>query len=265
MSRGFAGVGADALRSLAAALEDGRVGLPCTGLSVERFVAEGRGEAIAQELSAYADLGFEPKQLAATLRLVAGERDTALRASDRVELVWSGPELPGAQSRDTAVVVRELFTSARRFVLVSGYAIFQGKQVFRSLAENMDANPALDVRMFLNVERKWEDERADSELTRAFAERLRNKEWPGQRLPEVFYDPRSLSQEAGPRACLHAKCIVIDDSAAFVTSANFTEAAQERNIEAGVLLQSPAFARSLRAQFETLIQRGALKKLAGLG
>ena len=50
-----------------------------------------------------------------------------------------------------------------------------------------------------------------------------------------------------------------------MTSANFTEAAQERNIEAGVLVRSPAFAQALSAQFETLLHAGALRRLAGLG
>jgi phosphatidylserine/phosphatidylglycerophosphate/cardiolipin synthase-like enzyme len=149
-------------------------------------------------------------------------------------------------------------------VLVAGYAVYQGRQVFAALAENMDARLDLRTRMFFNVPRDPGDDRSDAELTREFADRFREREWPGRRLPEVYYDPRSLSREPGPRACLHAKCIVIDSAAAFVTSANFTEAAQERNIEAGVLVRSPVFAGALSAQFETLLHAGVLRKLAGL-
>jgi phosphatidylserine/phosphatidylglycerophosphate/cardiolipin synthase-like enzyme len=48
---------------------------------------------------------------------------------------------------------------------------------------------------------------------------------------------------------------------AFVTSANLTEAAQGRNIEAGVLLDDAVFARALRTQFESLIDRGYVRRL----
>ena len=84
------------------------------------------------------------------------------------------------------------------------------------------------------------------------------------RLPELFYDPRALSAEPGPKACLHAKCIVVDDRRAFITSANFTEAAQERNIESGVLVNDAHVARALRDQFESLVAAGLLKHAPGL-
>lgn len=80
-------------------------------------------------------------------------------------------------------------------------------------------------------------------------------------MPPASRSPLS-ALEWGPRACLHAKCVVVDGTTSLVISANFTEAAQERNIEAGVLLRSASFATSLTAQFDALVQRGALKKLA---
>jgi phosphatidylserine/phosphatidylglycerophosphate/cardiolipin synthase-like enzyme len=265
LSQALAGLGVDALRSLADALEGGRLAPPYSALALQRYLPAAVAAGVSAELGASSERGLAPAQLAYTLRLVAAERERTLRSGDQIELVWSGPEVAGAASRDTAVVVRELFQSARRSVLVSGYAIYQGKRIFQSLAANLDAHPDLCVRMFLNVHRGPRDDRPDAELAREFAERFRSDEWPGQRLPEVFYDPRALSSEPGPRACLHAKCVIVDDAIAFVTSANFTEAAQERNIEAGVRLESPVFARALRAQFETLIDRGALRRLASLG
>ena len=89
------------------------------------------------------------------------------------------------------------------------------------------------------------------------------KQWPGARLPEVFSDRRALSMERGPRAVLHAKCVVVDERWSFVTSANFTEAAQERNIEVGVVLDHPALAQALGAQFQGLRERGRFRRMAG--
>jgi phosphatidylserine/phosphatidylglycerophosphate/cardiolipin synthase-like enzyme len=63
------------------------------------------------------------------------------------------------------------------------------------------------------------------------------------------------------RAALHAKCVVIDRSTALVTSANFTEAAQERNIEAGALVSDVTFAGILVDQFDWLVRIGAVERL----
>ena len=47
-----------------------------------------------------------------------------------------------------------------------------------------------------------------------------------------------------------------------ITSANFTEAAQVRNIEAGVLVRNEFLAKSLREQFESLVRSGGLVSVA---
>jgi phosphatidylserine/phosphatidylglycerophosphate/cardiolipin synthase-like enzyme len=52
---------------------------------------------------------------------------------------------------------------------------------------------------------------------------------------------------------------VIDEQIAFITSANFTQAAHERNYEAGVLLRDKRIASTLSQQFETLRELGHLR------
>jgi phosphatidylserine/phosphatidylglycerophosphate/cardiolipin synthase-like enzyme len=80
-------------------------------------------------------------------------------------------------------------------------------------------------------------------------------------LPELLYDPRSLAEEGEKRAVLHAKLVIVDQRKTLLTSANFTEAAHERNIEAGVLIDDPAFAQRIVRQLNHLIEGGALVKL----
>ncbi len=180
--------------------------------------------------------------------------------------MWSGPEEGGSASRDTSVVVRELFEQARHRVLIAGFAVYQGHRVFKVLAERMDADAALAVTMFLNVERPQHDTSSEAEIVKGFAERFAKKEWPGKRVPAVYYDPRAVEPSARgkKRSSLHAKCVLVDDLRALVTSANFTEAAQERNIEAGVLVGSPSFTVALRSQFDGLVAAGRLVRVAGL-
>lgn len=261
----FSTVSRASLVALVGALESGRLAPPYSEVAVTQHVGEAQAASVAQELRGLEAMGIRHQQAALVLGVIAAEREAVQQARDRLELVWTGPEVEGSASRDTGVVVRELFAGAERTVLVSCYAIYQGPKVFKALADRMDERPNLSVRMFLNVSRGHQEEASEVELIRRFAEAFRHEHWPGRLLPEVFYDPRALSAEPGPRSCLHAKCIVVDDRRAFVTSANFTEAAQERNIEAGVLIDDERFARALRAQFETLVIAGELKRVPGLG
>ncbi len=249
------------LRALADALRLGRLHAPVTSAGLAKVGIYGAASGLAAEVDAGL-AGFGATGLAWGIDRLVEEREAHVAC--RPELVWTGPETPGAGSRDTSVVVSELFRSAERSVLVATYAVYQGTQVFALLAERVQALPELSVRLFLNIPRpaNTPPNVSEAHIVRTFAERFAAEDWPeGVRLPELFYDPRSLSPEPGPRACLHAKCIVVDDARAFVTSANFTEAAQERNIEAGVLLDDPSFARGLRDQFESLVTAGRLRRI----
>jgi len=99
-------------------------------------------------------------------------------------------------------------------------------------------------------------------LLRRFAERFMRQEWPGPRMPELFYDPRSLAGGDGLRASLHAKCVVVDGAKAFIGSANLTEAAQLRNIEIGVMLADKVIAGAVERHVEALIIGGHLQALS---
>ncbi|MGA1133162.1 MAG: phospholipase D-like domain-containing protein [Prochlorotrichaceae cyanobacterium] len=73
----------------------------------------------------------------------------------------------------------------------------------------------------------------------------------------MFYDPRSLSTGSGSKACLHTKCVVVDETYVFITSANFTEAAHQRNIETGILMKDETIAKALQHQFDSLVAHKA--------
>lgn len=57
---------------------------------------------------------------------------------------------------------------------------------------------------------------------------------------------------------MHAKVVVVDGERTFVSSANFTESAQFRNIEVGVAVRSRALACQLTDFFDSLLHAGTL-------
>jgi len=249
------------LRELAAALRAGRLAPPYSSVTVGRFVTGETAERISTELQQFSGQGFSAQQLAMVLETLGLDRAQRSRADDAIDLVVTGPESPGIANRDTSVVVRELFAGAEASVLVAGYAVYQGQQVFRALADRMAARVDLKVRMFLDIQRGQGDTAIDGDLVRRFVDRFKTKQWPAaSRLPQLFYDPRSIDLSAEQRACLHAKCIVVDGRYVFISSANFTEAAQQRNIEVGLLVRSSSLAEQLANHFDSLVTLKILRK-----
>jgi len=244
------------------ALRSQRLDAPYSPLGIDRVIAGPHCQEVATELQSLADQYFSPIQLATLLELTIKARGQRPLAEDLIDLVTSGPEAAGVSNRDTAVVVHELFSRAQESVMVAGYAVYQGQRVFQALAERMTEVPNLKVQMFLDIQRPQGDTSVPREIVRRFAERFRTTQWPkGARLPEMHFDPRALEPDSLKRACLHAKCVVIDRKDLFISSANFTEAAQERNLEVGVLIHSVSLASRLAGSFDSLLAEGKLQSI----
>jgi len=257
MIEGLRDVPSHLRKRLASALESGLLTTPYSTASLKSVlgVPEG-GDGIAGALLELERLGISGPAAASWIRTV----DEATSRTPRPDLVWSGPEVPGLHARDTRRVFEELLGTAERSVWASTYAFFDGPKAFDILARRMDARTELHVTLLLNVQRKRGDTTAAEQLVRSFADRFWGTDWPGTSRPRVFYDPRALEPE-GPTGVLHAKALVVDDESVFVTSANLTEAALDRNIEAGLLVRDHALAASMASHFQILIDRGLLRPL----
>ena len=241
-------------KRLAQALESGSLGMPCALVSLRSALGlRDGGEDVVTALGELERLGVAGPAAAAWIRSL---EEAALR-TPHPDLVWSGPEVPGLHARDTRRVYEELLGSAERSVWVSTYAFFDGPRAFEVLARRMDEKPRLSVTLLLNIQRRRGDTTAAHELVRRFADHFWGTDWPGSSHPAVYYDPRSLEPE-GPGGVLHAKAVVTDEEVVFVTSANLTEAALDRNFELGLLVRDRALALSVSSYFRGLIDRGLL-------
>jgi len=242
---------------LASALYSGQLGPSPSVVSVSSTLGQTEcADAVVASLQALSQLGIAGPAAAAWLRTL----DRALSRTRKPDLVWSGPTVPGLYARDTRQVYEELLGTAQRSILASTYAFFDGHKAFDVLARRMEAVPALTVTLLLNIERKRGDTTASDSLVRKFAERFWKSDWPGASRPRVYYDPRALSTE-GPVGVLHAKAVVADNETVFITSANFTEAALDRNIELGVVMRDQAFAQTVSTYFQGLIEQKLLRPL----
>jgi phosphatidylserine/phosphatidylglycerophosphate/cardiolipin synthase-like enzyme len=170
------------------------------------------------------------------------------------ELVWTGPEAPAGTARDTAVVLRSLFEEAQESVLLAGYSFDHAEDVLTPLYGSMMKHQ-VRASFFVDIPQIERHAVADEHVTRFFKTFLAES-WPFDKpLPRLYYDKRAL--RPGPPWCsLHAKCVVVDGAKAFVSSANFTQRGQERNIEVGVLIEDANFASYLAGQWLGLVETG---------
>ncbi len=244
--------------SLAAALDAGLLRLDASPAAIRANLSPGadRERRVLRLLGTWRRLGLSEPAAAAWLRSL----NRLAGGFSSPDFVWSGPEVPGLHARDTRRVYEEVIGAASRSIWASTYAFFDGERAFKVLAEKMDALPGLDVTQLLNIHRGRGVTTAADHLVRGFADSFWKEEWPGTSRPAVFYDPRSVATE-GPRGVLHAKGVVADDEVVFITSANFTEAALDRNIEMGLLHRDRHLALTMVRHFQTLIDRKLLLPL----
>jgi phosphatidylserine/phosphatidylglycerophosphate/cardiolipin synthase-like enzyme len=70
--------------------------------------------------------------------------------------------------------------------------------------------------------------------------------------------PGQLEDQVSGLARVHAKLIVVDMKRVYLGSANFTTAAFQRNLEAGIRLSSPEMGQRLTEYFDQMISRDFL-------
>jgi phosphatidylserine/phosphatidylglycerophosphate/cardiolipin synthase-like enzyme len=244
-------------KRLASALESGSLALPYSPASLQSVVGiRDAGEDVVGALQALERLGVSAAAAAVWIRGL----EVATSRISSPDLVWTGPAVPGLHARDTRRVYEELLSSAKHSILASTYVFFDGPKAFEVLARRMDTRSDLRATLLLNIQRKKGDTTAADQLVRRFADRFWKTDWPGSARPSVYYDPRVL-ELSGPGGVLHAKAVVADDEVVFVTSANLTEAAFDRNIELGLLVRDRALAASVSIHFRGLIDRALLHPL----
>lgn len=195
--------------------------------SVARRLLQAWGEAPAVEGAA----------LALAIR-AALESRTEANTGSQVEVVWTGPE-GEVDVRLTYSVLIELIEAARQLLIIVSFAVYQVPKVL----------DALRTARRRGVE-AWAVVDGGTEAARAFAgvNGLAVFTWRPTLLPD--HDPRHAS--------LHAKAAISDDKLAFVTSANLTGYALERNMELGLLVRGGYVPALLAKHFEDLKGRGEL-------
>lgn len=255
----LSGLHGQSLRLLAEALTSGRLAPPLSSFGLSQVLGPGNHQPLAESLNELATQGDAFRLMGKCLELALDRPSETVPGT--IDLIWSGPDEPESLAESTSVTLRELFRSAAQEILISGYTLYNGRDIFEPLARRMEDMPELQVTLVMNITRKDNDTSLDGSVVARWREQFFKRQWPGSRRPSIFHDPRSLRMERDKRAVMHAKCILVDRRIGLVSSANLTEAALFRNIEAGLLVRDSLFIHRLQRNFEVLIEKGFLKPI----
>lgn len=247
------------LRELASALREAQASSGLSAHALQQIVGSELLRESLQSIGQLRDEHWTPEQIAMLAELLADARAQAESPEHLFDLVLSGPDVAGVPTRDTAAVMQSLIEGCEKEVILVGYAVHNGRQLFERLARKMAECPSLNAWFCLHVGRRYGDTSLTSEIVRRFASDFVTQHWPWPVKPMMYFDPRSLDEGTGGRTSLHAKCLIVDRCRALITSANFTEAAQRRNIEAGLVVTYVPFVERIATYFEglreTILQR----------
>ena len=214
---------------LAAGLEiDGRLGKALEKLDADSDLRDALR-------AAHAAVG--PVALASVLRgfVVAGQaHSTDLRA------VWSGPTFEGDTDHTTSALAF-MIDEATEDVFASTYSASSDSAFVAALWRAVARGVAVTVLV-------------DAKIRDGGTAQMLQTKLEGAR----FWTYRP---EPGVYAVQHSKVVLVDSRSAFVTSANLSVAAEERNLEAGVIIRDAGFASSMRQRFDGLRAAGAIEDL----
>ncbi|MFM9702131.1 DISARM system phospholipase D-like protein DrmC [Streptomyces galilaeus] len=250
MSRpAFEGATETAVAALGLSRSKDLAGLFAQGRSRDRILTElatpGVREAVAALCDAMESESVPSPEAAAYVRgYVAALRRS--RETVRVRTVWSGPSTPAVPVRATAQVLVEVIDEARHELLAMTYAARPYPALTRALTAAADRG----VRTHVVVE------------TLAGAGGLLSGREPAEAFASVpgllLWVWARVPAERG-RSRQHAKLAVADRRTLLLGSANLTESAARRNIEAGVLVTGGEAPRRTAEHIVELQRLGILR------
>ena len=172
------------------------------------------------------DLGGDVGAVSVVLEALGGVAQAA-----RPQLVWTSPSLPSSEGH-TTLAVSSLINEAQTYVYAATYSAGMSSAYVVALRQALERG----VKVTIVVDREKQGKIAATLAGKLSGARI----WTLRKLDE------------GEWAVQHAKLVTVDGLAALVTSANFSTAAAETNLECGVLLRDAAVAKSIKSHLDRL-------------
>lgn len=184
-----------------------------------------------------------PSELASALR---GASATAALHERRgaVEMVWTGPSTGMVPVRHTEQVLCEVIESARNRLFIVSFVAYEVASIIKVLQDAVGRQVQVDILL--------ESSTVQGGKVTVDSFKTMKDTVPSANLYvwNVRNGKKALTASTG---AVHAKCAVADGKLAFITSANLSTAAMERNMELGVLVRGGHLPDELHRHLEVLV------------
>ena len=183
--------------------------------------------------------GIPPSELAGML-IGASHAYRQARSESDTELVWTGPSSELVATRKTEQALLQVINAARDKLFLTSFVAYDVASIMAGLAKAADRG--VDLSMLLESSDKH-----GGGVSIDGIGRMR------EALPsaKVFFWKVKGEEFAGGK--VHAKVAVCDETLCFISSANLTGHAMEKNMEAGVLIRGGALPSKLHNHLEALV------------
>ena len=164
----------------------------------------------------------------------------AAKSEQDIELVWTGPSSELIATRKTEQALLEVINVAKNKLFLTSFVAYDVASIVVSLASAADRGVNLSMLL------ESSDKHGGGVSIDAIA-RMREV------LPttKVYFWGNKGDSFAGGK--VHAKVAVCDEELCFISSANLTGHAMEKNMEAGVLIRGGALPRTMQNHLEALV------------
>lgn len=173
--------------------------------------------------------------------LIAASHVYAKAASEQsTELVWTGPTTPFVSARRTEQALLQVINSAEHSLFITSFVAYNVSTIVKALNVASDRGVAISMLLELSQDQGGYITFDVIGKMKSLVPKARLYAWRDK--ADSFADGR-----------VHAKVAVSDDKICFITSANLTGYAMEKNIEAGVLIVGNKIASLLQMHLTGLI------------
>lgn len=188
------------------------------------------------------------REISSALRAAARTAAMA-EAAETIDLVWTGPKTGLIPTRNTEQAIKEVIEHAERDVFIVSYVFHNATTIVESLNTAVARGVAVRILLESSIEQGG--------VISGDGLGAMRRAVPCSEL-YIWHPTEKAKGSGGFSASVHAKCAVADSCIAFVTSANLTSAAMERNMELGVLVRGGVTPHRLHSHLRALIQTGTI-------
>jgi cardiolipin synthase len=211
-----------------------------TAQSLTSWTANPRAKgALTKLITAWRGVGLPAAELAAMLTAASAAYHRA-KGEQEIELVWTGPSSKLIATRKTEQALLHVIDAAESRLFITSFVAYDVASIMSALRRALDR--CVEVSMLLESSDKHGGGVSIDVIGKMRAA------LPAARI--YFWRDKDDSFAGGK---VHAKVAVCDESICFISSANLTGYAMERNMEAGVLIRGGSLPAKLQNHLEALV------------